>query len=89
MRTWINCEGCSQRVAVEPSPTQNARCPGCGHSVKLPDGHDVFVSYATPDIEVARQVCAALHARKLNYWFAPEKIKTGDFFATAIADDLK
>jgi hypothetical protein len=89
MRVWANCDSCSRRVAVEPPATDGAQCPDCGHSLSLPDGHDVFVSYATPDVEVARRVCAALSARKLNYWFAPEKIETGEFFAAAIAGDLK
>src|SRR5438067_1284036 len=89
MQIWANCDGCFQRVAVELAATPDAPCPDCGHSVNLPNGHDVFVSYATPDIEVAHQVCTALHARKLNYWFAPENIEPGDFFATAITEDLK
>jgi energy-coupling factor transporter ATP-binding protein EcfA2 len=88
MRTWVYCERCSRKVAIEASPGQDARCPDCGHSLQLPDSHDVFVSYATPDIDVAKQICAALHARKLNYWFAPEMIKTGESFATRIDDDL-
>src|SRR5579883_1478797 len=88
MQIWINCPNCSQRVAVAPSAGPDVPCTICGHSLTFPDHHDVFVSYATPDVEVAKQVCTALHSRKLNYWFAPEKIRTGDFFATAIADDL-
>jgi hypothetical protein len=89
MALWVNCGGCSQRVTVEPVPAQDPHCRDCGRSLTLPLGPDVFVSYATPDFVVAQQVCAALHARKLNPWFAPEQIKAGDFFATAIADDLK
>lgn len=86
MQIWINCSKCSQRVAASATP--DVSCVNCGQPLKLPDQHDVFVSYATPDVEAAKQICAALNSRKLNYWFAPEKIKTGDFFAAAIADDL-
>ena len=89
MPIWLTCQNCSETVAVEPLATEETPCPECGHALELPPGYDVFVSYATPDIEVARQVCAALHARTLNYWFASEQIKAGDFFATTIADDLK
>lgn len=89
MQIWVNCESCSQRVAVMPLATKEASCPGCGHAFTLPDGHDVFVSYTTPDLEVAKKVCSALHARKLNYWLAPKRIKSGDFFARVISEHLK
>ncbi len=88
MRTAVFCERCSGVVIVEYAAGQDAACPDCGDALRPPAACDVFISYATPDLEVARQVGAALAARNINYWLAPERIEVGDSFLTKITADL-
>ena len=44
----------------------------------------VFISYASPDAEVAQKVCSALEAAGLPCWMAPRDVKAGAQYADAI-----
>src|ERR1700730_15987812 len=44
----------------------------------------LFLSYASPDAEVANQVCQALEAQGVLCWMAPRDVKPGAQYADAI-----
>jgi TolB-like protein len=44
----------------------------------------VFISYASPDAEVAQKVCAALEAADLTCWIAPRDVLPGTLYADGI-----
>jgi len=46
--------------------------------------HDVMISYASPDIEVATAICAALEARKIRCWIAPRNVEPGAEYGSSI-----
>ena len=46
--------------------------------------HEVFVSYASEDAEVARQVCATLEPEDVNCWIAPRDVAPGESWAGQI-----
>ena len=46
--------------------------------------HQVFVSYASEDAEVARQVCATLEPEDVNCWIAPRDVTPGESWASQI-----
>src|SRR5947209_17724533 len=88
MPMWVDCVACSHRVAFPTEPDAPPVCPQCGAKLPPPPPCDVFVSYATPDIGVAQEICNALATRQVGYWFAPESIRTGDSFVSSIMDGL-
>jgi TolB-like protein len=45
---------------------------------------DVFISYASPDSEVADAVCDALESAGVACWIAPRDVVPGEFYADAI-----
>ena len=44
----------------------------------------VFLSYASPDAEVANQVCEYLESHGVSCWMAPRDVKPGAAYADAI-----
>jgi adenylate cyclase len=44
----------------------------------------VFISYASQDIAVAKEICAALEAADLPCWIAPRNVRAGESYAAAI-----
>ena len=47
-------------------------------------GSDAFLSYASADAEVAKQVCASLEASGLRIWMAPRDMPAGAHYADAL-----
>src|ERR1700722_6110744 len=47
-------------------------------------GSDAFLSYASADAEVAKQVCARLEASGLRIWMAPRDVPAGAHYADAL-----
>jgi TolB-like protein/Flp pilus assembly protein TadD len=47
-------------------------------------GSDAFLSYASADAEVAKQVCARLEASGLRVWMAPRDVPAGAHYADAL-----
>ena len=75
MRTWAQCERCSDRKSCAEGVLKG-RCPNCGGVVALPNGFDVFVSYSSVDREIAQRISSTLHSRRINYWLDQERIKS-------------
>ena len=46
-------------------------------------GH-VFISYATPDLEIAKRVCDGLEQRGTKCWIAPRDVTPGLNYTTEI-----
>ena len=49
---------------------------------------DVFISYASPDVQAANRVCTALEAAGVSCWIAPRNVMPGDLYADAIVRGL-
>ena len=47
-------------------------------------GSDAFLSYASADAEIAKQVCARLEASELRVWMAPRDVPAGAHYADAL-----
>ncbi len=45
---------------------------------------NVFISYASPDSDVAEKVCAALEGSGVTCWLAPRDVMPGEFYGDAI-----
>ncbi len=50
--------------------------------------HDVFISYASGDVAVADQVCAALERRGIRCWIAPRNARPGINYGASIVDAI-
>lgn len=50
--------------------------------------HDVFISYASEDREVAERVCVQLEAQGIGCWMAPRDIRPGDVYSGAIINAI-
>lgn len=50
--------------------------------------HDVFISYAVEDVEVAGQVCRALEEQDIRCWIAPRDVPFGGDYEEAIVDAI-
>jgi len=46
--------------------------------------HEVMISYASPDKEVAMAICVALEARKIRCWIAPRDVEPGENYGSSI-----
>jgi TolB-like protein/cytochrome c-type biogenesis protein CcmH/NrfG len=65
---------------------------GSSEAVSLPPGasaavgvyRTVFLSYASPDAQVANQVCQSLESQGVPCWMAPRDVKPGSVYADAI-----
>jgi hypothetical protein len=51
--------------------------------------HDVFISYATLDREVADAICTSLEAQEVRCWIAPRDILPGIPYAEALTEALR
>ena len=51
-------------------------------------GHDVFISYSSPDKAIAEAVCSALEKRGISCWVAPRNIEPGADWGESIIDAL-
>lgn len=51
--------------------------------------HQVFISYATEDKEIADAVCKALEDEGIPCWYAPRNIAPGEDFAAAIINAIR
>jgi hypothetical protein len=51
--------------------------------------HDVFISYASEDLHVAKAACAKLETRRIRCWFAPRDIIPGSEYAEAIVTGIE
>ena len=51
--------------------------------------HDVFISYATEDKQIADAVCAAVEARGVRCWIAPRDVVPGTPYGEAIVDAIQ
>ncbi len=49
---------------------------------------DVFISYASPDVQAANAACAALEGAGVSCWIAPRNVMPGDLYADAIVRGL-
>ena len=47
-------------------------------------GQDVFLSYASPDVSVANDICEALEREGIKCWISPRDVMPGEFYADAI-----
>jgi TolB-like protein/Tfp pilus assembly protein PilF len=65
-------EGSSEVVSEPPAASVAAGSP------------TVFLSYASPDTEIANQVCQFLEAHGVACWMAPRDVKPGAAYADAI-----
>ncbi|MGQ0614626.1 MAG: TIR domain-containing protein [Planctomycetaceae bacterium] len=50
--------------------------------------HEVFLSYAQPDRNVADAVCARLESRGIRCWYAPRNILPGSQWSASIVDAI-
>jgi TIR domain len=50
----------------------------------MADGQDVFISYASPNKDVADAVCAALEAAGVKCWIAPRDMISGNYAETIV-----
>src|SRR6266566_2425494 len=50
--------------------------------------HDVFLSYASADIDIARRIRAALEDQQYSVWWDKGRILAGDDFLTGIFDAI-
>jgi hypothetical protein len=50
--------------------------------------HDVFISHASDDREVALKVCARLEEEQIKCWIAPRDIVAGRNWSETIMDAL-
>jgi hypothetical protein len=50
--------------------------------------HDVFISYATDDRQVAEKVCVALEGDGIKCWIAPRDVPVGADYEEAIVDGI-
>jgi TolB-like protein/Tfp pilus assembly protein PilF len=64
---------------------------GASDAVSQPPGasaaagsRTVFLSYASPDAEVANQICQFLESHGVSCWMAPRDVKPGSVYADAI-----
>ena len=87
MKTAAFCEACGKLVSVEVVSGAGS-CPTCGIVLRGLDGHDVFISYASPDLTTAEHVLHRLHAAGIRGWLAPERIGAGDAFPETIQSAL-
>jgi hypothetical protein len=51
--------------------------------------HDVFISFASSDQQVAGEVCAGLEARGIRCWIAPRDVSPGTEYAYAIVQAIE
>src|SRR5687767_10738713 len=51
-------------------------------------GHDVFISYASPDKATADAICNGLEQKGIRCWVAPRDILPGQVWATAIVEAI-
>jgi hypothetical protein len=51
--------------------------------------HDVFISYATADLESAQAACASLESAGVRCWMAPRDIVPGMNFGEAVSDAIE
>jgi TolB-like protein len=65
-------EGSSEAVSEPPGASAAA------------GSRSAFLSYASPDAEVANQVCEFLESRGVSCWMAPRDVKPGAAYADAI-----
>ncbi|MBN2449329.1 MAG: toll/interleukin-1 receptor domain-containing protein [Lentisphaeria bacterium] len=92
MSILVTCE-CGKRLTIshEHAGTQ-AKCPGCGRSLKIPGGrvaaYDVFISYSHVDKPTADALCATLERNRIRCWIAPRDILPGKEWAEAIIDGI-
>ncbi|OFZ25057.1 MAG: hypothetical protein A2381_13370 [Bdellovibrionales bacterium RIFOXYB1_FULL_37_110] len=52
-------------------------------------GHDIFISYSSQDLSMAKDICQKLEETGLTCWMAPRNIDTGISFAKAIIEGIK
>ena len=50
--------------------------------------HDVFVSYSSPNREVAEAACAALEGRGMKCWIAPRDVTAGESWSGEIVEAI-
>lgn len=50
--------------------------------------HDVFISYATPDKQIADAVCHYLEARAIRCWIAPRDVPPGRVWAEVVVEAI-
>src|SRR6266496_3261539 len=50
--------------------------------------HDVYISYSSPNGNVADAVCAKLEERKIRCWIAPRDVPPGLSYATSIVNAI-
>jgi hypothetical protein len=50
--------------------------------------HDVFISYAKEDQQIADAICAALEGKDIKCWYAPRDVMFGMDFEEAIVDAI-
>ena len=48
----------------------------------------IFISYATPDVEIAKQCLQALEKENMECFFAPRDIQMGHIYANDILDAI-
>jgi hypothetical protein len=51
-------------------------------------GHDVFVSYPSPDKTIADAICGALEQNGIRCWVAPRDVLPGQVWAAAIVEAI-
>jgi len=74
---------------VETDADGKAPCPACGALLYAQATCDVFISYASQDINRARELARMFRNTEISYWLAPEdRINLGNWFLSAIAKAL-
>jgi hypothetical protein len=69
-------------MVLPPFPRQEV-------SMKPRAVHDVFLSYAGEDSDLAREIAGALHSRSIKVWYAETELKVGDSLLESIDRGLR
>ncbi|MEQ1575733.1 MAG: toll/interleukin-1 receptor domain-containing protein [Vicinamibacterales bacterium] len=78
------CRSCQTVYPLSAGADGRASCPGCGALIDVATSCDVFVSFASEDLDQARQVVTAFTAAGIGCWLAPERIEVGESFLQEI-----
>ncbi|HYY99507.1 MAG TPA: toll/interleukin-1 receptor domain-containing protein, partial [Pyrinomonadaceae bacterium] len=89
MKTTAFCHECNSPVTVEDDSGPNPPCPACGARLKELDAYPVFISFAKPELKIAREVAAGLSEKGVRCWVAPDRLGVGAHYRAEIAKALR
>lgn len=68
---------------AEPFQPGDFQKPASGVRTAM-DPASVFISYSSPDVAIAAEICGALERNGRSCWIAPRDVMPGEFYADAI-----